>query len=109
MCFIPIYGGRPKVNLEKMTTLMLETFSLPALSLQGRPVLALSRTGRATRLVLTSGDAVSCTVPVDEGFGLPPPILLLTMAERVLPDRLMFLLNECGRFFNRAVLKDESV
>ena len=58
----------PKVNREKMTQLMFETFRVEGLYVAIQAVLSLYSNGRTTGLVCDSGDGVTHTVPVYEGF-----------------------------------------
>lgn len=90
----------PKPNREKMMEIMFEKFSVPQFYLAIQQVLALYASGRTTGLVVDSGDAVTQTVPIYEGFALSHAIMKINLAGKDLTEYLIRLMGEAGREFS---------
>jgi actin-related protein len=61
--------------------------------------MSLYAAGRTTGLVCNSGDDVSHTTPVFEGFLIPHAVKKMDIAGRVLTDYMQKLLQESGKSF----------
>ncbi len=86
----------PKQNREKMTSIMFETFQAKNVYVALQAVMTLYAAGRTTGLVCDSGDGVSHTIPVFEGFSIPHAIEKMEIAGRVLTDWMQRLLQGQG-------------
>ncbi|KAL6071768.1 actin [Balamuthia mandrillaris] len=95
---------------EKLTQIMFETFNVPALYLQLSSVHALYASGRATGVVLESGETTTHSVACFEGYPLAHSISSLSLAGRDLTDYMMKIMTERGYSFTttaeREIVRD---
>jgi actin-related protein len=89
----------PKRNREEMTTIMFEKFNVPAMYVKTQATLSLYATGRTTGIVLDSGDSVTHTVPIYEGYDLPNATVRLYIGGRDLTQYLLKIVRERGYDF----------
>src|SRR3989338_190082 len=87
------------VDWEALETLwrnMFETFHVPAFYVALQPLLSLYATGKTTGVVLESGDGITHSVPIYEGYPLSHAVCRLKLAGRDLTDYLVLLLQARG-------------
>lgn len=89
----------PKANRERMTQIMFESFSIPAFYVAIQAVLSLYASGRTSGVVIDSGDGVTHTVPIYEGYSLPHAVLRIDLAGRDLTGWMAKLLMQRGYSF----------
>nr|XP_040015806.1 uncharacterized protein LOC120807635 isoform X2 [Gasterosteus aculeatus aculeatus] len=70
----------PSQNRERMVEIMFECFNVPFTYVAMQAVLALYAAGRSTGVVFDSGDGVSHSVPVFEGYCLPHAVQRFPLA-----------------------------
>lgn len=89
---------------------MFEKFNVPSFYIAIQAVLSLYASGRTTGLVVDSGDGVTHTVPVFEGYTFPHGILRIDLAGRDLTEYMMKLMHEVGLSYSssaeREIIKD---
>ncbi|XP_072409686.1 uncharacterized protein [Chiloscyllium punctatum] len=98
--FLTEAAMNPHRNRERMVEIMFEVFNVPFTYVAIQAVLALFSSGRTTGITLDSGDGVTHTVPVYEGYSLPHAIQRLNLAGRDLTEYFGKLLKERGYSFN---------
>ncbi|PWN23626.1 actin-like protein [Microstroma glucosiphilum] len=86
----------PRSNRATAAQIFFETFNVPALFTSIQAVLSLYSSGRTTGLVLDSGDGVTHSVPVFEGFSMPNAIRRIDLAGRDVTDHLQLLMRGAG-------------
>jgi actin-related protein len=86
----------PKVNREKLTQILFDTFNVPGLYVANTAVLSLYSAGKFTGVVVEIGDGVAHIVPIYDGFVLPHSIQRINLAGRDLTDYLIKILSERG-------------
>eukprot|EP00929_Paragymnodinium_shiwhaense_P002044 TRINITY_DN102239_c0_g1_i1.p1 TRINITY_DN102239_c0_g1~~TRINITY_DN102239_c0_g1_i1.p1 ORF type:complete len:392 (+),score=121.00 TRINITY_DN102239_c0_g1_i1:76-1251(+) len=86
----PPYNPNP--NREKIVEIMFETFGVPMLNISLQGVLALLGQGRTSGLVVDSGEGVTHTMPIYEGYGIPHCVNRIDVAGRELNTLLAKLL-----------------
>lgn len=100
----------PKINREKMTQIMFDTFNVPGLYIAIQAVLSLYSAGKFTGIVCDSGDGVTHLVPIFDGYALPHSIMRINLAGRDLTDYFVKILSERGLHLTtsaeREIIKD---
>lgn len=96
----------PKTNREMMTHIMFETFEVPAMYIQIQAVLSLYAAGRTTGIVVDSGDGVTHTVPIFEGYQIPHAIDKILLAGRDLTEYMVRILKDSGHNFESSAEKE---
>ncbi len=86
----------PKVNREKMASIMFNTFRVPGLYVAIQAVLSLYSAGKFTGTVCDSGDGVTHLVPIYDGYSLPHSILRMDLAGRDLTKYMAKILTDSG-------------
>lgn len=90
----------PRIQREKTAEYFFDIFNSPAIFVAHQSILALYSSGRTTGLVLDSGDGVTCSVSVVEGFGLSNTIQRADIGGRDITERLALLLRKSGYIFH---------
>ena len=85
-----------KANREKAAQIMFEKFNVPAMYLAIQAVLGLYAAGRLTGIVLDSGEGVTHSVPIVQGYALLHGVLRLDIGGAELNAYLARLLKERG-------------
>ncbi|XP_008062976.1 actin-related protein T1-like [Carlito syrichta] len=95
-CQQPVLMTEPSWNptetREKLAEIMFENFNVPAFYLSNHAVAALYASACVTGLVVDSGDGLTCTVPVFEGYSVPHAVTKLYVAGRDITEHLTRLL-----------------
>jgi len=96
----------PSLNRERMVDTHFNLYNVPACFVAVQAVLSLYAAGRITGIVLDSGDGVSHTVPIYEGYPLLHAIKRLNLAGRDITTNLGKLLQYRGFDFTTSAEKE---
>jgi len=105
-CVVSEAPMNPKKNRERMVEMLFEKFSVPSTYIVIQAVMSLYSYGRTTGAVVDSGDGVTHTVPVYEGYALPHAIQRLDLAGRDLSEYMIKVLTESGYNMTSSSEKD---
>ena len=86
----------PRANHERMIQIMFEIFNVTAMYMAIQALLSLYVSGCTTGIVMDSGDSVSHTVSIYDGYALPRAFLVFDLAGCGLTEHLMKILTERG-------------
>ena len=78
-----------KSNREQICRIMFDDFYVPAMNIQIQAVLSLYAAGRTAGIVVESGDGVTRTVPIFEGYQIPDAIDNIKLGGRDLTSYLV--------------------
>ncbi|KAF0973270.1 hypothetical protein FDP41_008477 [Naegleria fowleri] len=90
----------PKKNREKAADIFFESYNVPKLFFSLQAVLSLYASGSMTGVVLDSGDGVTHSVPIYDGFAIPNAITRIDVAGRDITNYLQILLRKSGYSFH---------
>jgi actin-related protein len=62
----------------------IETFNVPCFYVEYPAVLSLYASGRTTGIIVDSGDGVTSTLPIYEGYALPDTILRIDLVPKII-------------------------
>ena len=96
----------PKINRENMCKIMFEEYDVPSMYIQIQAVLSLYSAGRTTGIVVDSGDGVTHTVPIFEGYQIPHAIDKILLAGRDLTDYMVRILKDDNYNFETTAEKE---
>jgi len=69
-----------KTDRQKMADIIFETFRVKSFQVCNTAALSMYSTGKVSGLIVESGEALTYTVPVFEGYALPHAMLKLEVA-----------------------------
>jgi actin-related protein len=96
----------PKMNRERMISMMFEDFNVQGTYIAIQAVLSLYAAGKFIGQVFDSGDGVTHLVPIYDGYSLPHCIERVNLAGRDLTEYLLKILSERGHHFTTSAEKD---
>jgi len=94
-----------KVNREKMTQIMFESFDTPAMNVAVQASLALYSNQVTSGIVLDSGEGITHAVPCVEGSCLPHAIIRSDISGRHLTEHMAKILAQSNQIFKNPDLE----
>lgn len=79
----------PKENRQKMAEVLFDHFKVKSLAIMNTAALSMYSTGKVSGLICESGEGLSYTVPVFEGYALPHACLKLEVAGQDVTEQLI--------------------
>lgn len=70
----------PKENRQRIAEIMFEHFKVKSLAIMNTAALSMYSTGKVSGLIVESGEGISYTVPIFEGYALPHAMIKLDVA-----------------------------
>lgn len=85
-----------KSDKQKMADIMFDKFRVNSFQICNTAALSMYSTGRVSGLVVESGESLTYTVPVFEGYALPHAMIKLDVAGQDVTDQLIMQLEQSG-------------
>ena len=89
-----------------MAKIMFEEYEVPAMYIQIQAVLSLYAAGRTTGIVVDSGDGVTHTVPIFEGYQIPHAIDKIMLGGRDLTSWMQKILKDSNYILDTSEEKE---
>ena len=90
----------PYINRERIASTLLDSLNVPALFFASQPILSLFSTSNTSGVVLESGDGVTQSCVIYEGYSIPNSYLRFDYGGRDVTEYLQTLLKRQGYSFN---------
>lgn len=78
-----------KDNRQRMAEIMFEEFKVKSLQVMNTAALSMYSTGKVSGLVAESGEGITYTVPIFEGYALPHAMEKLELAGKDVTNQLV--------------------
>jgi actin, other eukaryote len=104
--FITEASLNPKQNREKMTQIMFDKFNINSFYVGNQSVLSLYSIGKLSGLVLYSGDGVTHSDPIFEGYSIPHATHRIDLGGRDITNLLVSLLFDKGTVLSNSAERE---
>lgn len=89
----------PKAHREKMAQVMFESFNVPGFGTANQCQLSMYACGRSRGFVMESGDGVTQTIPIYDGYAISEGVQRLDVGGRDITNFLARTLSKKGHYF----------